>query len=131
MYNVKYLLNLLHVQYKTASQVIFKFQNTIHIEMQNANHRERTSCSTLDVQQICLGGDLACPVYGPLQYWGSPARLVEAVGICYSSLTSWMWLKEQTWGSSRISRTKLVLCLLHRRENDYEISEHFTYILFI
>lgn len=68
MYNVKYLLNLLHVQYKTASQVIFKFQNTIHIEMQNANHRERTSCSTLDVQQICLGGDLACPVYGPLQY---------------------------------------------------------------
>lgn len=36
--------------------------------MQNANHKERTSCSTLDVQQICLGGDLACPVYGPLQY---------------------------------------------------------------
>lgn len=68
MYNVKYLLNLLHVQYKTASQVISKFQNTIRIEMQNANHRERTSCSTLDVQQICLGGDLACPVYGPLQY---------------------------------------------------------------
>lgn len=36
--------------------------------MQNANHKERMSCSTLDVQQICLGGDLACPVYGPLQY---------------------------------------------------------------
>lgn len=68
MYNVRYLLNLLHVQYNTASQVIFKFQNTIHIEMQNANHRERKSFSTLDVQQICLGGDLACPVYGPLQY---------------------------------------------------------------
>lgn len=41
MYNVKYLSNLLHVQYKTASQVIFKFHNTIHIEMQNANHREK------------------------------------------------------------------------------------------
>lgn len=41
MYNVKYLSNLLHVQYKTASQVIFKFHNTIHIEMQNANYREK------------------------------------------------------------------------------------------
>lgn len=68
MYNVKYLSNLLHVQNKTASQVIFKFQNTIHIKMQNANHKGRKGCSTLDVQQICLGGDLACPVYGPLRY---------------------------------------------------------------
>lgn len=36
MYNAKYLSNLLHVQYKTASQVISKFQITGTVQHRNA-----------------------------------------------------------------------------------------------